>query len=322
MITKQILFGMKLWALQLVPSLFPFMILTKLYLWFQNQHATKITKHSLYTSFCRLWNLSPSGFHILILGHICGYPTGAQMISSQFKQHKLTKKEADYLMTLSNQSSPAFIISYFISYALEQSEHTIYYLFLLYISTFFTSLFTRHIYKSKENLPSDKYIPKTHGNSLFSIKEDTLKKHALSETATNKKTNTTDTTKTFFDVLDDSIQSSAFICIKIGGYIILFSALSAITIQLFALLNPCHIWITSALELTYGLSLLKNLSFHSIFVKNIFLLGCFSFGGFCTMAQIKGMLTGTSLSIKPYIAGKCIYTLIVLILYTLFQLSI
>lgn len=291
MLAEHILYGMKLWALQLVPSLFPFMVVTQCFLWFQEHKKFKPQTYNLTQPLCKILNLSSNGVMLFILGLLCGYPAGAKMVSNQLQTEKITQKEAEYLMTICNQSSPAFILTYFISYALDKQKYSVTLLFLIYLSTFLTSLITRKFYT---NSTLFKPSPITHSTD----------------------------SDHFFNFLDDCILSNAFICIKIGGYIILFCALSALTIQILKPFSPFHIWCSSVLELTYGLSLLKNHSFTSDFTKQISLIVCFSFGGLCTMAQIKGMLTKTSLSLKPYLIGKCIYTIILLILYTLFQLCI
>lgn len=282
MIINSAKYGMKLWALQLIPALFPFMILTNLFLWFQDR--CKENRHESYIVICfrKLWNLSPNGIYILFLGHICGYPSAAKMISDLTKEEKLSNSEANYLLTIANQSSPAFIESYLINYALNGSDLTISIFLLLYISTFLTSIITRFIYHpdctTQQPVTSEKNI-------------DT----------------------SFFDALDSSIIKSASTCIQIGGYIIFFSVLSAVIQQLFTIINPLNQLLAASLELTYGLSILKQYTVNKS-IKTFLILAYFSFGGFCTMAQIKGMLTGTSLSLKPYLLGKCIYTILVLIL--------
>ena len=291
MLKEHILYGMKLWALQLVPSLFPFMILTKCFLWYQEHSHHKDTHSPFGNLCCKLWNLSCDNLLLLFLGILCGYPVGAKIISEQYSAHKITRKEAEYLLTICNQASPAFILTYFISYALNLEQYTLQILILLYSSTFFTSLITRRIYPSsyrKEPLSYQK--PAAH--------------------------------TPFFQYLDDCILTSASVCIKIGGYMILFCALTALCLKLLNHFTPFQIWFCSSFELTYGLFLLKKLQFSNPLLKHLSLFACFSFGGICTMAQIKGMLVQTSLSLKPYMIGKCIYTMILLILYSIFYLCI
>lgn len=285
MIINSAKYGMKLWALQLVPALFPFMILTSLFLWFQDKYSQNQHNSFLSSLLGKLWNLSPNGIYILTLGHICGYPSAAKMIADLFKEEKMTKKEASYLLTISNQSSPAFIQSYLITYALDCPDLTIPLFLLIYTSTFLTSLITRFFYPADTVQSSSAIRPAKRSES-------------------------------FFTVLDNSIIKSAATCIQIGGYIILFSVCIAVVQLIFKPFYPLNQLFAASLELTCGLSILKEYPLQTS-IRNLVILGCFGFGGFCTMAQIKGMLIGTSLSLKPYVLGKCIYTVILLILAVL-----
>lgn len=318
MITESILYGMKLWAFQLIPALFPFMILTGMFLWFHDacMHSVKIGRINMLL--CRMWNLSPNGIYILILGHICGYPSGAQMISDRYKNSKISLGEANYLLTISNQSSPAFIYSYLISYALNRPDAALKLFLIIYFSTFLTSLITRRYYlsnpKRKKNIHTDNRAAIRSSDTSEAFDKSQLRENHSNEPSIEPQVANKDTD--FFTALDNSIVNSASVCIKICGYIILFSVLSAVIMQLFSRFAPINQYITSFLELTYGLSLLRNAKIAAE-IKDKLLLGCFSFGGFCTMAQIKGMLVGTSLSIKPYFVGKCIYMIITLILFQL-----
>lgn len=305
MITDSVKYGMKLWAFQLIPALFPFMILTSIFLWFCDKYTDTKKNSRINRLLCRLWNLSPNGIYILILGHICGYPSGAKMISERYKHKKISQKEANYLLTISNQSSPAFIDSYLITYALNQSDLTLELFLILYISTFFTSLITRKCYLSKYQIHN--YIHITSAAKNIDSGAAVSSNAAMDFSTSNN---------TFFNALDESITDSAAACIKIGGYIIVFSVLSAVTMQIFSYIAPANQLIAASFELTYGLSILRIYPTNTFFRK-LLILAYFSFGGLCTMAQIKGMLVGTSLSIKPYFIGKCIYTGIVLILFLL-----
>lgn len=362
MVIDSVKYGMKLWALQLIPALFPFMILTGMFLWFNDKYGKDIQNTSSGGILSKVWHLSPNGIYILLLAHICGYPSGAKMIHDRYQNQKISREEANYLLSISNQSSPAFIHSYLIVYAMNQEDKMLELFLLLYVSTFLTSLFTRKIYyphkktsnsslnihisspKTSNTLSNIQILSQKNSNTITNIlspfKNDTKPHANYIQTKAKKIRNYTDIPQTtsintpfrnytipsqkspvtqekkFFDALDDSITSAAATCIKIGGYIILFSALSPIVLKLFSPIAPYNQLITSTLEITCGLSILRSYPVTD-FLKQLLLLANFSFGGLCTMAQIKGMLVGTPLSILPYLVGKCIYTILVLVLYVL-----
>ncbi len=278
--------ALNLWALQLVPSLLPFMILSSIvtsyiyrYSSIKNIKLEKICQKTLH--------LSLYGFYILILGHLCGYPLGAKITGEYYKKGLISRSEANYLLTICNQSSPAFLEFYVGVYALKQvlPAHIIFILF--YVSTIITSIFTRKIYAS---------------SSFFQTStSDVAPEH-----------------RTFFEILDWCIGDSCKTILRVGGYVLLFSVIIYAGNLILQPLGNAGLLLISTLEITNGLSLLRTaFSTSPLYLYFIFLLT--GFGGFCTIAQIKGMLIGTSLSIKPYIIGKIIYTFILLTLILLFN---
>lgn len=126
-----------------------------------------------------------------------------------------------------------------------------------------------------------------------------------------------DTQRSFMQILDYSIIDAFSTMVRVGGYVILFSILSAFLGHLLAGTGSIKYVLISLLEVTNGLNLLKTAPFDT-HTKWLVMMACTAFGGLSVMAQIKGMLVGTSLSIKPYIIGKCIYTVVVVILSELF----
>lgn len=287
MIIRSAVYGIKLWGLQLVPILFPFMVLTKLFLWCYDRYFKDMKLGIFYQCLEHMWNLSSEGVWILFLSHLCGYPIGAQMIQERYLNGSIEKDEADYLLSICNQSSPAFIYSYLICSVMNMPEHAVEICFILYVATFLLSCFMRKVYRNDSRKRSSK---------ITNVQNDKI--------------------DSFLCFFDNCIISSANICIKIGGYIIIFSILFAVFDHLFSVFTPLHTFISSFVEITCGLAMLKKFDMNHLLINHLCILTCFCSGGLCTMAQIKGMLSGTSLSVKPYIIGKCIYTCIVLLLYT------
>ena len=101
--------GMKLWLNTLFPTLLPFLILTGILL-----HTKGIEKFLSPLSFFweKLLGLTPCGAYVFLLGILCGYPMGAKLTSDLYQKNKISKKEASYLLTFSNNPSPGFLTAY------------------------------------------------------------------------------------------------------------------------------------------------------------------------------------------------------------------
>lgn len=86
--------GLLLWWNTVLPTLFPFFIVTRI-----------IIKSNIFpTRFIKLYPV--------LTGMIAGYPTGAVTITELLNTKALTKKEAGTLLLLSNNASPGFLIGY------------------------------------------------------------------------------------------------------------------------------------------------------------------------------------------------------------------
>ena len=58
----------------------------------------------------KLFGLSSYGIFALISGLLSGYPIGAKLVSELYTEKKLSKSEAQYLLSFTNNSGPLFII--------------------------------------------------------------------------------------------------------------------------------------------------------------------------------------------------------------------
>lgn len=86
--------GLLLWWNTVLPTLFPFFIVTRI-----------ILKCNIFPA--KLIKLFP-----VLTGMIAGYPTGAVTITELLNTKVLSKKEADTILVLSNNASPGFLIGY------------------------------------------------------------------------------------------------------------------------------------------------------------------------------------------------------------------
>ena len=101
--------GMTLWLNSLIPALLPFIILTGVLI-----HTGSIEKILLpfRPLFEFLLGVSVYGGYVFLLGMLCGYPMGAKLASDMYESHKISRREAEYLITFCNNASPSFIITY------------------------------------------------------------------------------------------------------------------------------------------------------------------------------------------------------------------
>lgn len=80
--------GLELWYSSVLPSIFPFMVITSLLL----HHV--------------------QGSGLCYLGLLCGLPVGANLVNQQYKTHSISKQKANVLLCCCNITSPMFICGY------------------------------------------------------------------------------------------------------------------------------------------------------------------------------------------------------------------
>ncbi len=99
--------GLHLCAVVLIPSLFPYMVLSDLLLCCD----LRFLDRTLGVPFGKLFRISPCGIRAFLLGILCGFPIGIKTASALFREGCISRSEAERLICISGNASPAFLIA-------------------------------------------------------------------------------------------------------------------------------------------------------------------------------------------------------------------
>ena len=313
--------GLTLWATSVVPSLFPFFVITELIsntniIYYIGKIFNKIMRP--------LFNVPGEAAFALIMGFICGYPTGAKIVSSLRTKQLCTKDEGDRILCFTNNSGPLFIIS-FVGISLFADTKT----GILLLCTHILAGITIGIIFGKLSILNNKInINNLKRNYSYIPLKSSISFNDLGE------------------ILGKSIQNSISTILLIGGFIIIFSIIISVfyhtyLIELISyIIKPILFLIgfdtsfakpiiSGIIELTNGINMtslihIKNISQNIIICA--FLLG---FGGISVLFQVLSIISKTDLSIKKYIIGKlfqgiiaAIYTYLALICFPILNLDL
>lgn len=268
-----------LWFDTLMPTLLPFLILSQLIL---KTSIINIVQKISGPVFRKIFHCSDNGAFCMLCGFLCGYPVGARLIALQLKEENLSITEGQYLLSFCNNVSPMFCISYGITCAIG-SRQILPYLFILYGSALLFGFLTRPEGQPVKSILAKKQTP---------------------------------TAENIFQLIDVCIIDSFYIMIKLCGYLMLFSIISAGLLMLVPddmLYAPSII--TSFLELTGGLSLASKLP--KGILRSAISVAALTFGGMCCIFQTNSVIADTGLSLKKYILDKAIISVISLCLFFL-----
>lgn len=263
--------GLNLWLNVMIPTLLPFLICTGILV------QTGLISRLL-APFKMLWKIvfgiSPAGAYAVLVGMLCGYPMGAKTASDLYENGQITKKEAEYLLTFVNQPSPVFVRTYLCQICLNDRVPFSKMMLILFASEWMTAQFFRFIIFRK-------------------------KKYFGEETVTKKETPATSSSEAFLDV---SIMNGFETVTRLGGYILMFSILSACISHFWNMKNLIGYTLSGILELTTGLCRLQNANIHMQW-KYLLTLFLTAFGGICITFQTRSLVT-RKLSMLPYITAK------------------
>lgn len=277
--------ALTLWATIIVPSLFPFMILSNL---IQQTAVPFILGKTLSPLMNIIFSLPGISSLAIILGMTGGYPIGAKVTSDLLKENSITKQDANHLITFVNNAGPLFMLGA-IGIGIYKN---IYVGILLLISHYLSALFIGFISK----LIKKKDNKNNHNNSQISF--NILK---LSEIGT---------------VLNETIKKSIDIILSIGGFIILFSIISSLIekTKILSLIGSIifptlEIETSNAisiglLEVTNGVNKIATINNISLLQKLIITSILLGFGGMSIHFQTLSIISKTDISFLKYILGK------------------
>lgn len=299
--------GLKLWANNVVPSLFPFFVAVELLgqtniVYYLSKLLDKIMKP--------LFNVPGCGAFPFIMGLISGYPVGAKIVSNLYLNKAITKNEAERLLCFTNNSGPLFILGTVgISFYANSTIGAIL-LFTHIMASVSVGIILGLISRKKEK---SEYV--INNNTL--IKKNDLKISELGE------------------ILGNSILNSIKTILMIGGFVVIFSVIISILqktkiLVLFSSIisNSFGVnqdlvlgFITGVIEFTNGLNIISKIHIKAISINIILSSFILGFGGLSITLQVLSIISKSKLSIKKYVIGKflhgliaAIYTFLILLL--------
>lgn len=263
--------GLLLWFQIILPTLFPFILITNLLLYTDSIHYISGAVGGI---LCRLFRVSKNGSFAVITGFLCGYPMGAKVTADLLASGYVSEEEGKYLLSFCNNTSPVFILNFIVWKALGAEELVIPSLvILLGVPAMMSFFFRRHFLKGAKRFTNQK-------------------------TAGYMKKNWN------FKIVDSCIMDGFETITKVGGYIILFSVILSL-MEAMPRQIPLLNYLLPSLEVTNGIVLIGESSL-PLSIQYPAMLALTSFGGLCAAAQTQCMIQHTSLSILPYTMEKLV----------------
>lgn len=264
--------GLILWYSTLLPTLLPLSILSNILI--SSGYLYYITKY-LYAVVHPFYPVSQAGVFPLLAGLFFGFPLGSKITADLVAKKELSPEEGSILICISNNLSPAFISNYLFFHSLGRPDLLSWGYLIIYLPPLIWGYFKLRKYRKTSAVN----IKKTASRSQFDFK-----------------------------IVDAGIMNGFETLTKLGGYIMLFSILSAFLQMLPFSGSLFKVLLSGILEVTNGIHIAARLT--SLKTKFCIIIGFTVFGGICGIAQTYSMIKDTGLSLKFYVRTKLLFTCI------------
>ncbi len=268
--------AMSLWAVSVVPALFSFSTAISLLISLRilnplSQLLQPLTR--------KIFGFDGHFSYLFLSSALSGYPIGAKLTTDLYRQHQLSKNQAEMLLSCVSTSGPMFILGSVCMGMLGSASYSIYLLWPHYLSALCICLITGRRYRHTEHA-------------------EQLSKPAFSLSPTT----TSDFGSAFAEAATSCIKSMLLVC----GFMIIYAVYTSTIVQLlqkFHLSAPACKVILGLLEMTTGCT---NSAIFPLPTRLIYLSFLISFGGISIYSQTTALAASAGLRARHFLIHKSI----------------
>jgi sporulation integral membrane protein YlbJ len=273
-----VLSGLKIFTFSVLPALFPFFFFTKVLTSLGVAHTLGA---GIEKPLAKLYNAPPVIGYIMVMSMLCGYPTGAKLVSDCYKSGLIDLDDVQFAAAYCSTGGPIFILGTIGSVALGDKMIGA----VILLSHYTAALLNGFVFRRKT-----------------ANKNRSLIRAQLSPQSDN--------------LLHECVYESIFGVLLVGGYIALFGLITDILIDIKAeraflsavglvgvAPNMAKALFSAFFEMTKGSFMLAALEL-SRAAKAALLTGIISFGGMCVGLQSLAFLSKCGVSPLKYFTAK------------------
>jgi sporulation integral membrane protein YlbJ len=288
------------------PSLFPFFVGSEI---LYKTGIIKAVGVLLEPVMRPLFNVPGCGSFPFAMGITSGYPIGAKLTVNMRQENLISKIEAERLIAFTNNSGPLFIIGA-VAVGMYNMPKLGVFLLACHIGACITVGLLFRFYRKGKDKPLQ-----TNSLKLLAKFRNELKHGLMSSQAS------------FGTVLGDSIKNSIGMMLSIGGFIIFFSVIIKLLLELGAIsylssiitliLSPLNVnseiipaIVSGFFEITTGSNMASSALNTSLITQLTAASMIIGWAGLSVHSQVLSIISKSDISIKPYLIGKLLQGLI------------
>lgn len=279
-VIESVNFSISIWKDNLFPTLFPFFVVSSLLL---NYGFVDILGNLLSKPMNKLFHLPGCCGFVLAISLVSGFPSGAKYTKDLVENNLITIKQAERLLTFTHYSNPLFILGMIGSILLNNQKLA----YLIMIVHIVSGLLVGIIFREKNYYSCENMQKKS-----------------------NK------TSKTFGQLLTESIMSSLNTMFLLLGIVTIFLIISTIIKNIVSLPPILSTIVSGILEMTQGVKL-ASLMQTSELIKIIIITGIISFGGLSVHMQVLGIISEQKIRYKYFFLARIIHSILAMLLVSI-----
>lgn len=301
--------GLLIWFQNMIPSLFPFMILSSFMI--RSGISVKLGK-LLHPFLGTIFHLPSSMLYVIFMGFLCGFPMGAKIIADMLEKKQISQKEGEFLLTFCNNIGPLYMLGYVMP--LFQWSSTFKILLFMYGIPLGYGIILRYFSKYRQLFSHNSNFSKASFCSAASLPAPLSEKCSSTDYLTN-----------LYLALTNAIEQ----IVLLGGCMIFFNCLQIFSLLFGKYLSslPGHSLhklilqgtLSSFMEIGGGLSFFASQKSFPLFSNSPFFmalsLALLTFGGLSCFFQTYLILKKSGLKITFYIKHKLLQAILIFLCF-------
>ena len=289
-VMESVLFSFSIWKDNLVPTLFPFFVLSEFFI----QYGLVDFLGELCKKFMnKIFHLPGECAFVLAMSMVSGFPSGAKYSKALLENKTITEQEATRLITFSHFSNPLFIMGTIATLFLKNKTLGTAILVCHFAANFVLGI----IFRPKKRPP---------------LLQSSSLRTALSKMHKKRMYNPLN----FGQILTRALTNSFQTLFLMLGIVTFFLIITTLLQQIIPLNDIEKTLLSGILEMTQGVKYASTLSI-SLFFKSMLMLAFISFGGLSIHMQIISIICDTKIEYRTFFFARILHAIIACTLFLL-----
>lgn len=276
-ISSSIIFSISIWKDNLLPSLFPFFVMSDLLLAYGFVDIISFFLGAIMTKWFYLPKDAAFAFFVSLFS---GFPSGSKYVNDLLNAKKISIEDANYLIMFTHFANPFFIVTTISLFLLSNVKAG----YIILISHILSNIIVAFIFRKKKVI----------------LNNDNNYKKAFYLSSPDKP---------FITILTNSIFKSFKTLVNMLGIIMIFLMITTIIKKIIPVRGITNGLLSGFLEMTQGVKYISSLDI-SLPIKASILSAIVSFSGLSVHFQVKSIIDGTDIKYSNFLKARVVQSFI------------